>query len=98
MISNPTARARSTSRHPHGMAVFSAKDISEVKGSFAAGFSYKNGAKGSEKRDDDSETGYRFGAETGVRLEVAPWARLSITGNVEHFTDVPAAVLPSFED
>jgi hypothetical protein len=26
-----------------------AKDISEVKGSFAAGFSYSNGAKGSEK-------------------------------------------------
>jgi hypothetical protein len=79
------------------MAVFLAKDISEVKGSFADRFSYKNGAK-AVKKDDDSETGYRFGAETGVRLELAPWARLSITGNVEHFTDVPAAVLPSFED
>jgi hypothetical protein len=50
------------------------------------------------KKDDDSETGYRFGAETGVRLQLAPWARLSITGSVDHFTDVPTAVLPSFED
>lgn len=50
------------------------------------------------KKDDDSETGYRFGAETGVRLQLAAWASVSITGSVEHFTDVPTAVLPSFED
>ena len=50
------------------------------------------------KKDDDSETGYRFGAETGVRLQLAPWARLSITGSAERFTDVPTAVLPNFED
>ena len=48
------------------------------------------------KKDDDSETGYRFGAETGVRLQLAPWARLSITGSAERFTDVPTAVLPNF--
>jgi hypothetical protein len=48
-------------------------------------------------KDSANDTGYRFGLETGVRLQLAPWARLAITGSVDHFTDLPTAILPSAE-
>ena len=74
----------------------SAKDISEVKEVLPPDFPTTMAQK-AVKKDDDSETGYRF-APRRVSDCAGALRWLSITGSAERFTDVPTAVLPNFED
>jgi hypothetical protein len=45
--------------------------------------------------DSDSRTGYRLGAETGVRYAISSTAWLSVTGSVDYLSETPTAVLPA---
>lgn len=45
--------------------------------------------------DSDSRTGYRLGAEAGVRYAISSAAWLSVTGSVDYLSETPTAVLPA---
>lgn len=45
--------------------------------------------------DDLSEWGYRVGIEAGFRVDLSRNAFFSVTGVIDHFSDVPTAVLPT---
>ncbi len=46
--------------------------------------------------DDISKWGYRIGAEAGIRVDLSERLFLSLTGSVDHFSDVATAVLPQY--
>ena len=45
--------------------------------------------------DSDSRTGYRLGAEAGLRYAISSAAWLSVTGSVDYLSETPTAVLPA---
>jgi hypothetical protein len=44
--------------------------------------------------DSDSRTGYRLGAEAGVRYVINPSAWVSVIGSLDYFSEMPTALLP----
>jgi hypothetical protein len=44
--------------------------------------------------DDLSKWGYRVGVEGGVRYDISQSTFFSLTGTIDHFSDVPTAMLP----
>jgi hypothetical protein len=44
--------------------------------------------------DSSSRTGYRLGAEAGVRYVVNPSTWISVIGSLDYFSEMPTAVLP----
>ena len=47
-------------------------------------------------RDRQSTVGLRFGGEAGVRIALGQATSFTLSGGIDHFTDVPRAVLPRF--
>jgi hypothetical protein len=44
--------------------------------------------------DSSSRTGYRLGAEAGVRYVVNPSTWVSVIGSLDYFSEMPTAALP----
>ena len=67
----------------------------DFSSTFLMPFSPPFGSYESQVSDSDSRTGYRLGAEAGVRYAISSAAWLSVTGSVDYLSETPTAVLPA---
>lgn len=66
----------------------------ETDADFTSSFQIPSGAYDAHVTDDDSRTGYRLGAEAGVRYALSASTWLSVTGSVDYLSEVATAALP----
>lgn len=67
----------------------------EFSSSFVVPSLFGTGIYDAHVADSDTRTGYRLGAEAGVRYALSGTAWLSVTGAVDYLSETPTAVLPT---
>lgn len=75
--------------------VYNIDTDAEFSSAFRMPFGPPFGAYDAHVSDSDSRTGYRLGAEAGVRYALSGTAWLSVTGSVDYLSETPTAVLPA---